>query len=72
MSGSVGHAGASSSLFLAQAYLNSDKPPYVRGSRYTQQEKKNQLEKGEFARLVKQQPTYRYVPGAKPPYERIQ
>jgi hypothetical protein len=77
----VDQISASSSALLAQGYFNSDKPPYVRNTPTTQQEKKKQLEKSEFSRLEekpavageKQQPTYRYryVPGAKPPYERI-
>ena len=73
-----GQVGASSSLLYAQQYLNRDKPPYVRDSRYTQQRNKEQLEKGEFARFEekpavageKQQPAYRHVPGGKPAYVR--
>jgi len=75
----VGHSSATSSLLYAQLYLNMDKPPYVRETPYTQQEKKKQMEKGEFSRFEekpavtkeKQQTTYRYVPGNKPPYERV-
>lgn len=74
----LGQVGASSSLLYAQQYLNRDKPPYVRDSRYTQQGNKKQLEKGEFARFEEksavakegQQPAYRYAPGRKPPYVR--
>lgn len=73
-----GHVGASSSLLYAQRYLNRDKPPYVRDSRYTQQGNTKPLEKGEFARFEEkpavaeeeQQPAYRHVPGRKPPYVR--
>lgn len=71
----VGYVGSSGSALLAQLYLSSDKPPYVRDTRT--QEKK-QLEKSEFSRLEekpavteeKKQPAYCYhVPGAKPPYQ---
>lgn len=73
-----GHVGASSSLLYAQQYLNRDKPPYVRDSRYRHQGNTKQLEKGEFARFEEkptvagagQQPAYRHVPGRKPPYVR--
>jgi hypothetical protein len=73
----LGQVGASSSLLYAQQYLNRDKPPYVRDSRYTQQQKKKQLEKSEFSRFEEKpavteegkQPAYCYVPGRKPPYQ---
>jgi hypothetical protein len=70
---------SSGSLLYAQQYLNRDKPPYVRSTRDSQQQDKKQLEKGEFARFEEKstvpdedrQPTYRHVPGGKPPYVRI-
>jgi len=70
---------ASGSLLYAQQYLNRDKPPYVRHSDYSQQRDKQQLGKSEFARFEEKptvtekdrQPTYRHVPGGKPPYVRI-
>lgn len=74
-----GYDHTSSPLLSAQAYLYSDKPPYVRHSGQTQQGKEKQLEKSEFARFEEkpavadegQKPTYLHVPGAKPPYIRI-
>lgn len=77
MSGNVDHPGASSPVFLAQSYFTSDKPPYIRNTGYAREGRKERVEKSEFARLEekpageKQQPPYRYVPGAKPPYERL-
>ncbi len=78
MGDGIGHVGATTSLRYAQLYLSKDKPPYVRGSTYMQQGDKKPLEKGEFARFEEkpavateeQRPTYRYVPGGKPPYKR--
>ena len=72
-------ADASGSLLYAQRYLNRDKPPYVRHSDYSQQRDKQQLENSEFAQFEEKhtvtekdrQPTYRHVPGGKPPYVRI-
>ena len=71
--------GESNSLLYAQQYLNRDKPPFVRSTDYRQQRDKKQLEKGEFAQFEEKsgandkdrQPTYRHVPGGKPPYVRI-
>lgn len=76
--GNGGGQTSASSALLAQFYLSRDKPPYVRNLRTTQQEKKKQLEKSEFARLEEKpavaeerlQPTYQHVPGGKPPYKR--
>jgi len=73
-----GDANIAIPLLYAQAYLNKDKPPYVRNTVRTQQGKDKHLEKGEFARFEEKtavgdkghKPTYRHVPGAKPPYKR--
>ena len=72
-------ADASGSLLYAGQYINRDKRTFVGNSKSSQQGNKQQLEKGEFAQFEEKpavtgqdrQPSYRYVPGRKPPYERI-
>jgi hypothetical protein len=72
-------ADASDSLLDGGPYVNRDKRPYVRKPESSQQGNQQQLEKGEFARFEEKpavtgqdrQSSYRYVPGRKPPYERI-
>jgi hypothetical protein len=73
--------GASTPSLYAQWYQNNDKRSYVRYPHKTQQRvKQQQMEKSEFAQFEEKagagkedrQPTYRYVPGRKPPYVRTE